>query len=86
MKTIQTNDMHLKSELYAELINDMQAKIAEFERDYPECVNEEILNINRQLSDARMSSRVYVDDYHFQEWEDLLLSADAAMIRSKLFR
>lgn len=86
MNTIQTNDIHLKAEVYSELINDMQAKIAEFEREHPECMNDEIQNINRQLSDARMGSRIYVDEYHFQKWEDLLLSADAAMIKSKLFR
>ena len=85
LKTIQTNDIHLKAEIYSELINDMQAKIAEFEREHPECMNDEIQNINRQLSDARMGSRVYVDEYHFQEWEDLLLSADAAMIKNEIF-
>ena len=86
MNTMQTDDIHLKAEIYSELINDMQAQIAEFERDYPGCMNEEIITIRHQLSEARMASRIHVDEEHFQEWESLLLSADAAMIRSKLFR
>ncbi len=86
MKTMQADDILIKAELYSELINDMQAKIAEFERNYPDCVNDEILNINRQLSDARMGSRIYIDETHFEKWENLILAADAAMIRSKIFR
>ena len=86
MKTIQTDDIHLKAEIYSELINDMQAQIADFEREHPDCMNSEIVNINRQLSKARMKSRINIDEAHFQEWESLLLSADAAMIRSEMFR
>ena len=85
MKTVQTDDIHLKAEIYSELINDMQAKIAEFEREHPDCMNNEIANINNQLSKARMKSRISVDEIHFEEWESLLLSADEAMTRSKPF-
>ncbi len=85
MKPIQTDDVCLKAEIYTELINNMQAKIYEFGRENPGCINVEIRTINNRLSDARMESRIKVDDEHFEKWERLLITADAAMIRSKLF-
>ncbi len=85
MNTIATKDVHLKAEIYTDLINDMQGRIAEFELDNPEYMNDEIRNVNKQLSKARMTSRIKVDEEHFMEWEKLLTSAEAAMIRAKLF-
>ena len=86
MRTLATDDIHLKAEVYTELINDMQAKIYEYSINNPENINKKLKEINRQLSYARMKSRIYVDDEHFKEWEALLLAADATMIQNKLFR
>ena len=86
MKAIQTDDIHLKAEVYSELINDMQAKIFEFENEHPDCMNEKIKDINHRLSIARMESRIYVDEEHFHLWDELLLSANTTIIKSKLFR
>ena len=85
-KTNQIDDIYLKAEIYSELINDMQARIAEFERERPDLTNNEIKNINRQLSKARMRSRININEAHFKEWESLLLSADAAIIRGEISR
>ncbi|MBO4847179.1 MAG: hypothetical protein J5525_12915 [Lachnospiraceae bacterium] len=83
---MQTDDNFLKAEIYTELINDMQAKITKFKGKYPECVNDELVKIDQQLTDARMLSRIYIDEMHFAKWEDLLTSAKAAMIKSQLFK
>ncbi len=83
MKVIHTDDIHLKADIYSELINDMQAKISEFMDNYPGCITDELNAVHRKLSDARMGSRIYVDEEHFKEWDALLLSADAAMIADK---
>lgn len=84
MSTFQTDDIYMKAEAYVELINDMQARLFEFGNENPGCINDEIREINRQLSEARMEARINVDEEHFKKWEDLLLAADAAMIKSKL--
>ena len=84
MSTFQTDDIYMKAEAYVELINDMQARLFEFGNENPGCINDEIREINRQLSEARMEARINVDEEHFTKWEDLLLAADAAMIKSKL--
>lgn len=81
MKTLQSDDIHVKAEVYFELINDMQARIFEYENNSPDCINEEIKEINRKLSAARMEARINVDEEHFQIWDNLLLSANAAMIK-----
>jgi hypothetical protein len=81
-KTMQINDIHLKAEMYTELINDMQAKIMEFERDYPDCMSDELANVKSKLSEARMESRIRIDEAHFQKWESLLLAANVAMQQS----
>lgn len=75
-------DIHLKAEVYSALINDMQARIMEFEKEHPNHMNDDIRSINQRLSDARMKSRIYVDENHFLEWENLLDSADEAMLRA----
>ncbi len=46
--------------MYFELINDMQAKIFEFENDNPNYMNEEIREINRRLSAARMEAHIHI--------------------------
>lgn len=86
MKVVENEDMRIKAEAYAELINDMQAKIYEYENENPTCMNDAIRNINKKLSAARMEARIYIDEEHFNKWDELLLSANAAMIRSKTFR
>lgn len=80
MKNVRNPDIRLKAEVYFALINDMQARIFEFESAKPDCINQTLMDINRQLSDARMEARIKVDDEHFQKWDELLSSADAAMI------
>ena len=79
MSAIHTDSIRLRAEVYFELINDMQARIFEYESEYPDCMNEEIREINRQLSAARMESRINVNEEHFHEWDQLLLTADTAM-------
>ena len=86
MKNKSTDDMRLQAEIYSELINDMQAKIFEFEKKYPNYITDELVNINSKLSAARMESRIYVDEDHFKQWEDLLCAADATMIQNTIFR
>lgn len=76
----------MKAEIYSELINDMQAKILKFKREHRGHINEEIEDVSRRLSEARMTARINADEAHFRKWDNLLLSADAAMIRYELFR
>lgn len=79
MKEKANEEMRIQAVVYQELINDAQAQIFEFEKAYPDCMTDDIRDINRQLSDARMQSRVYVDMEHFQKWEGLIQAANAAM-------
>lgn len=79
MKEKANEEMQIQAVVYQELINDTQARIFEFEKAYPDCVTDEIRDINRRLSDARMQSRVYVDVEHFRKWEGLIQAAKAAM-------
>ena len=79
MKDKISEEMRLQALIYQELINDAQARIFEFEKAYPDCMTDDIRDINKQLSDARMQSRVYVDMEHFQKWEGLIQSAKVAM-------
>ena len=79
MKDKISEEMRMQAVVYQDLINDAQARIFEFEKAYPDCMTDEIRDINQQLSDARMQSRVYVDVEHFQKWEGLIQSAKAAM-------
>lgn len=79
MKDKISEEMRIQAVVYQELINDAQAQIFEFEKAYPDCMTDDIRDINRQLSDARMQSRVYVDVEHFQKWGELIQSAKAAM-------
>lgn len=79
MKDTISEEMRMQAVVYQELINDAQARIFELEKSYPDCITDEIRDINQQLSDARMQSRVYVDLEHFQKWEGLIQSAKVAM-------
>ena len=79
MKDTISEEMRMQAVVYQELINDAQARIFEFEKAYPDCMTDKIRDINKQLSDARMQSRVYVDMEHFQKWEGLIQAANAAM-------
>lgn len=79
MKDKISEEMRMQAVVYQELINDAQARIFELEKAYPDCITDEIRDINQQLSDARMQSRVYVDMEHFPKWEELIQSAKVAM-------
>lgn len=79
MKEKANEEMRMQAVVYQELINDAQARIFELEKAYPDCMTDEIRDINKQLSDTRMQSRVYVDMEHFQKWEKLIQSAKVAM-------
>lgn len=79
MKDKISEEMRMQAVVYQILINDAQAQIFEFEKAYPDCMTDDIRDINRQLSDARMQSRVYVDMEHFQKWKGLIQAANAAM-------
>lgn len=79
MKDKISEEMRIQAVVCQELINDAQARIFELEKAYPDCITDEIRDINQQLSDARMQSRVYVDMEHFQKWEKLIQSAKVAM-------
>ncbi len=85
MKALATEDPMIKAEIYTELINDMQAQISEYMSKNPHRKNEKLVTIKKRLSSARMESRIYVDEEHFDQWEDLLLSAKATMIKNDLF-
>lgn len=84
MNNQQNDDIFLRAEVYQERINDMQARIYRFAVESPGYMNDEIREINRQLSLARTEARIKVDEEHFKKWDDLLQSADAAMIKSRL--
>lgn len=79
MKEKANEEMRMQAVVYQELINDAQARIFELEKARPDCMTDEIRDINKQLSDARMQSRVYVDLEHFQKWEELIRSAKVAI-------
>lgn len=79
MKDKISEEMRMQAVVYQKLINDAQARIFEFEKAYPDCMTDEIRDINNHLSDARMQSRVYVDLEHFKKWEGLIQSAKVAM-------
>lgn len=74
-----TEDKLIRAEVYGELINDMQARIFRYSEKYPESVNDELRMIDSELSVARMESRIYPDEEHFEKWEQLLQSADTIM-------
>ena len=85
MRLAHIDDKYLKAEIYLELINDMQARIMEFEKETPNYMTAEIKEANRQLSDARTKARIYIDEEHFLKWETLLDHTDALMLRTRLF-
>lgn len=79
-------DKLIKAEVYGELINDMQAKIMRYSENHPECIDDRLEEINSELSTARMESRIFPDDEHFEKWESLLAAAEIAMLENRIFR
>ncbi len=86
IKKIKTDEEWLKAEIYTEIINDRQAKIVEFISKHPDTDKTELMDVNKQLAVAHRESRFKVGDDYFKKWNNLILHADAVLIRAELFQ
>ena len=82
MNPINTNDSLLKTEIYADMINDRQGKLIDYMLKHPNKNNEELMQLKKKLAKAHKEVRILVDETHFLMWERIITETDAAIIKA----
>lgn len=73
-------DIILQTELYTERLNDMYARISEFQTKAPyNLYFDELEQKGKDIAIAHRRSRFYPDKDHFAQWESLLADADTLL-------